>query len=492
MATKKLKYFEYAGQFAGLSGADVAKHLFDSFETPNGHVYVVAGSNLSGEPGDYLGKVTVERIRYYLDNEVPADAAEAARNALIYANGFLRLLSEKNIDMAGAELSCLCLIVKDCKVYYSWVGQVCLFLFASRKLVRLNWDVYREETAERQGKLWDMVFLGQDMTLLPGFGKQALLPANDDIVLFGTGGLCLTADEKQLKKILSDSMPSHTKLARLLGKAEAEQLPSAGMLIQFYNLEQEKRSYVAGGRAPKAVVKPAGGAVARPAAGSRLPAIGRTVWQAVAKAFSWPPARAAGPAPGFFSLSNPVFRLLLFGLAFVVLAYMIYDMFLFDTGPSRLMDPDAPEQLITAGTTEPEGAGSGEAAAESVGEQPAVPPVATPAPAPAPAPESSATVIPDDIRYNVRSGDTWGRIYSNYGVCSWFIRNHPANRGKFDAANNPLAGTQIMIPVKYSSRRRYNPTFYQEFTTDKVGSACQNANQAFIDRFEEMLRQRRN
>lgn len=449
MVTRKLKYFEYSGHVAGLQGIPAGQHVYDSFETPNGYVFVVAGSLFQGDDGESLSSLAVDRIRYYLHHEVPDNPADAARNALMYANGFVHVKSGKNHAIQSAELSCLCVIIRDRQVFYAWVGQACLYLFTGRKLVQLSWDVYREQAEQDGGKPWEIAFMGLDRSVNPGVCKQSLVPASDDILLFGTGGLCLEIDEKQVRKILSDSMPTHTKAVRVTGKPEKEELPSVCMVIQFYNLGQEERSFVVS----ENPVKKSHG--------------------------------MAGKYPGFFSLSNPLFRKVLYGVAALIIGYMMYDMFFFNPLRTNAIRYDDAGEVVSADAADTIADDLDKPAGETRPGSTDDPP---PAVEPASDPDGSAAVLPDDVVYAVKRGDTWGRIYREYGVCSWFIRNHPSNRGKFDAANNPIAGSDLVIPVRYSARQRLNPTYYQEFTIDKVGSSCQHASQAFIERFEQSLR----
>jgi len=99
-------------------------------------------------------------------------------------------------------------------------------------------------------------------------------------------------------------------------------------------------------------------------------------------------------------------------------------------------------------------------------------------------------IAPADTIYLVQSGDTWGSIYRQFEVCSWFIRNHEDNIGKFDGKGDPVAGKTIAIPLVYSANPQYNPRFHNEFKTDKVGSACQYAGEEFIEEFYETLKRR--
>jgi len=221
--------------------------------------------------------------------------------------------------------------------------------------------------------------------------------------------------------------------------------------VGFYNLGQDTRSFLPG-EAP---------AAARPTG-----------------------KEEKGPSgPGPLGMRSLLWKALVI-IAAVFVVYMVYDMFFFNPRPARNIelvespaDTLATEDSLSAAGMPPQEALSGEPPS---GQEPE-PPAAREAGASPPA-------LPADREYPVRSGDTWGSIYREFEVCSWFIRNHPPNAGKFDRSNNPVAGTILAIPVMYSASQGLNPHYYTEFTTDKVGASCQHANRAFLRRFEESIR----
>jgi serine/threonine protein phosphatase PrpC len=456
MATKKHRNFEYAGQTGGLDGEGRNLHSFQCFDTPNGFAFVVVGADRELGPDQSPGQGVIERLKYYLEIEEEASPAEAVRNALVYVNGYLYSMSRKDPAFQPGELSCLCVLFREEKVYYAWVGQVCLHLFTGKKLVPLSWEVYSGDEGGKSvgNRPWKLAFLGKQQFLDPGVCREALVPVDGDMLILGSSGYCLNPDEKQIRKVLPDVMPLHTKVQRLISQTgkEEEEAPMAVVLIGFYNMGQEERSFVAGSAIPE-----------------------------------HQPGKEAQPGNALRLLSNPLLKKILIGLGVLFLVYMLYDLFWFNPRPARQIA--VTERDIPGLDSIPDTLGVLPV------DQPATP-VAPPAvrepqvSAPAADPASGTPApLPADREYTVRSGDTWGRIYREFEVCSWFIRNHPPNSGKFDRSDNPIAGTRLMIPVKYSASRRLNPAYYQEFTTDKVGSACQNANRNFLRRFEESLQQ---
>jgi hypothetical protein len=415
MTTKKLKNFEYAGYAVG-ELSETGQFLHEAFDTPNGFVFVVAGSGFVPDIKVQPAAIIAERLQYYLENEVAEDPKEAVHNALVYVNGFLYAASRKE-GFSLVACSCLCVLVRDQKVYYAWLGEAFLHFFTGRKLIELS----HELTHTPQGSVEkEKVFLGTHQFVTPGLCEEALVPVDGDQLLLGCAVPGLGIQAKSVKRVLSDNMPTHTKALRLIKGTDASADGLSLQLLLFYNLQHDIRSFAL----PEQEVS----------AQSNNEIIGRGL------------------------MSRPWWQMALALLAITLLAYMTYDLFLYNPRPGQRLpsiteqiEPDEPADTLS------EQDGSGD----------------------------EGVAVPADITYTVRSGDTWGRIYGEFEVCSWFIRNHEPNRGKFDRSGNPVAGSRLLIPVVYSARRSLNPAFYEEFSLDKVGSSCENAGQEFLNQFEK-------
>ncbi|HSV88621.1 MAG TPA: PP2C family serine/threonine-protein phosphatase [Bacteroidales bacterium] len=423
MTTRKLKNFEFAGQTLSVEASQKQIHVFDAFETPNGFVFLVSGSDRLPEGQEQVCNIASQRARYYLENELTDDPIEAVRNALVYVNGYIYELGRKQAGFVAGHACLLCVLVRDKKAYYSWVGDVHLYFFNGKKLY--PFIVHgKEKGAENE-------YLGVRQLAVPAVCDQAFVPVNNDVLLLASGSAWNEVREKVILGVLTDNMPTTTKVQKLV-KLAGTTFPYchlSAMMVSFYNLEEEKSGD------PKSLSK------------SRSPRA------SVPKNLAGAPSRPV----------NQNVKIFLVILGILALSYMIYDLFLFDPETDRTQD---------------------------------TPVMVTPQPVEMPLQEQAETVeapaqvpLPEDISYNVRRGDTWGRIYQQFEVCSWFIRNHPPNAGKFDTSGNPVFNTVLMIPVIYSGSQTLNPAFYGEFSTEKVGSACQNANEAFLNRFKARIRQ---
>jgi serine/threonine protein phosphatase PrpC len=429
MATRKLKNFEFAGLQNTDANDKAGLTSFDNFETPNGFVFLVSGSVELLEETQQICEVINERVRYYLDNEVLDDPKEAVRNALVYANGFVFERSRKEPEFRLKDASVLCLLVRDEKVFYAWMGDVSLFLYTGKRRYPLTWDLKTEAGSDAlKSEDNPLLFLGENQLAEPAVCEQPLVPVDGDMLFLGTGSLWNNIREKVFCTVLADSMPTHTKVQRVIKMAAEMQpeTPIAAQLVSFYNLDQTERSFVAGKSTPAP-----------------------SVFERIQSKMEEKP-------------KSSLAKSLIIALGVVILAYMFWDMFL--NNPARPVRVSAPTEAISESDTLDDAADQTNAAL------------------------AFNAVLPADVEYTVKSGDTWGRIYQQYEVCSWFIRNHQSNAGKFDSDDNPVSNTTLVIPIRYSASRRLNPDYFQEFTTDKVGNACQNANEAFKKRFDEKVR----
>ncbi len=427
MATKKLKNFEYAGHTeAGPSGME-GLCLQDAFDTPNGFVFVVTANEDHSASENQLVKIFSERIRYYLDNEILENPTEAVSNAMIYSNGYIFEYLRKIPKISPGELSGLCVLIRDEKVYYGWIGEVCLFLFTGKKFYQLASCGQKTREEDGQAAVDGDGFIGSQQFVVPGNCQQPYVPVNGDRLIAGTGGLCRNFQDKTFKKLLRDSMPTQTKVLRLANIAgnTGGKEPMALQLINFYNLVNTLRSF----------------------APATHPGPPETNSSKVKKVFNE-------------KKSSPVMRYLFTAIVLLLVGYMVYDLFIYNPRPARHV-PLTQEHL--------------QADHDSLIKVRGVEISGTP------------EQLPEDVSYTVRSGDAWSRIYQQFGVCSWFIRNHPPNQGKFDSEGNPVAGSTLQIPVMYSGRPQLNPYFYREFQTSRVGGSCEHADEDFLRRFEEKI-----
>ncbi len=428
MNTIKQRDFEYA--FSMESDPEIRTQHAGAVQVPDGFLFYVAGINeVVQSDTDWL-EVFAERIQYYFETETGQDPRDALRNALIYTNGYLNMQAAKsNLDGLG-EMSCCLMLEQDSKLYYAWVGQISLLLYDGKKLHPLHWEVF-DNNPEGAAAPWQLVFLGNQALIEPGVCTQALQPGSSDMVLMGCGGFSLEPDERQIRKILSDSMPTHTKVQRLVKTDPDEPIPSALLLLKFYYPADSGRS------------------------------------------FASPDSSVSHPANTPRLSKKTFLKRLLIGLAMLAIAFMVYDLFLKNPKPAVRSEKSKAVASVSEESEQSPASDQRASAAEQAERADALAVVAR---------------FPEDKSYTVKAGDTWGRIYSEFEVCSWFIRNHSPNSGKFDRDGNPVAGSLLLIPVKYSASQSLNPDFYQEFGLDKVGNSCQNANRSFLRQFENRFR----
>ena len=440
MANKKLKNFEYANQTTQGQIPQVNTDRVSFFECINGSVFVITDGRGADETGIKASQLASERIKYYLENEFVEKPWEAVYNALIYANGFIFEQARKDPDIEAMGVSCSCLVIRDNLLYYASIGHSRIYYFNGRRLFLVSqgqslsreMDSSATKTDDSNDSL--VPLLGISGRIEPDVNIEPLVPVDGDMILMTSDGMYNAVHEKSIQKILHDPMPSQTKIYRLLDLANLQGGDDniSAQLITFYNLESAERKFVP--------IKSK-----------------QTTKEETSRNVSYYYNELKSQFDEWFS--QPVYRIVLVVVAVLLLSYMFYDIFLYNPRPVKNIPREKPATQIS------EEVADDEPASEDVADN----------------------NLPEDIVYVVRPGDTWGRVYSEFGVCSWFIINHPENANKFDSSQNPVAGRQIHIPVSYSSKQALNPDFYQEFSLGKTGSRCENANEEFLRNFHEQL-----
>jgi PPM family protein phosphatase len=451
MANKKLKNFEFANhtEKGKLYKENTDEVVF--FECANGSIFLICQDN--GELGleTSPAKLAAQRIQYYLENEYVANPVNALYNALIYTNGFIYEYGRKNDKYKGAQVHCACILIRDNMAYYSTFGEIAIYFFNGKRLHLLSQGNKRStpvsqpisdnlETSDDTSN--PNFLLGKSRDINPDVNTEALVPLNEDMVLLCSRGFFESVSEKNISKILYDPMPVQTKVYRFVDMANiagGEENISI-QLISFYNIDHAERKF-------------------KPLDVRKSIPVKRQVRNNKTEVPTGVDEKSKLQQLSERYLTGPV-KIALLILGALLFAYMVYDLFIHDPMPPV---KSSDRNVIVNDTT-----------SAIVIEKLDAEPVET----------VSSKKLPADQSYLVKAGDTWGRIYTQFGVCSWFIRNHESNKGKFDADDNPIAGSRLQIPIVYSARRDLNPDFYQEFSLQKTGSRCENANQEFIDRFK--------
>lgn len=434
MTTKKFSTFEYAAVAGSDKPGAAGIHCQDVFETPMGHAFVVVADENATSEGAELCEVALQRIRYYMEHEPEEEEKNVIENALIYTSGYVFQHYNKDKSEPLKGLSCLCVLFVDGRIYYSWVGDVGLYLFTGKQLYWLTCPDPKKsgsDTVERTATK-DLPLLGQQAIIAPfSNGDAPLKPINGDKLLLTSGSVGKQIHTKATKRILKDSMPLKTKVNRILRDVDPADQSGALIMLRFHAVDNKERFIAADSKVPPTVQTPKSENVS-----------------------------GEKKAKTHQKTQMPYFQIALWVLGFLVVSYFVYDLFIDDPHPPVAIEIPQPEVGPQETIHVP----------EEVVEEAETPPA-----------------LPEDVVYTVRSGDTWGRIYGQFGVCSWFIINHPGNRGKFGRENTLIAGERLQIPVRYSGDPEQNPYYYTHFTSDKVGDGCRNVNRAFLEAFEEAI-----
>ncbi|MBS4012538.1 MAG: hypothetical protein KGZ97_02090 [Bacteroidetes bacterium] len=422
MATRKLRNFEYAFHSQEYKGTQQTREVSGVFETGEDYLFVLCSSASNEARDAKAAEIALERISYFFESEYIENPIEALQYAIVYTNGFIQKYASENEGCEGMQAACIVTLIRNSKVYFANVGGNGLYFFNGKKLYPLA-----ASADEAQDKL-----LGASNEINPFICEHPFVPVDDDTLFICSERFLNCVSEKSVKSILSDPMPLLTKVSRLVdlaGQSCGDDNVSV-QLINFYNIENEERSFTPSAESDK------GSFVDK----VKLPKI----------------------------IKDPKWNMVLIGAIILFFMYMVYDLFIYDPKPAKRIEitGQIEEKPIIETATDIEIKSAVETA------------------------KTTKVTIPADEIYVVKTGDTWGKIYQQFGVCSWFVRTHKSNAGKFDRANNPVAGTRINIPLQYSSKQNLNPDFYQEFSTEKVGGTCQNANENFLKAFEAVKKGR--
>ncbi len=440
MANRKLKNFEFANHSEKGKKKEINTDQVVFFESPNGSVFLVCQDNNDKEVENGPASLASQRIRYYLENEFVVNPVNALYNALVYTNGFLFEYGRKTEGFDNTGVHCACILIRDNQAYYSVFGNTSIYFFNGNKtfLLAKGEDIPEissdEADVKNEPEVNALPLLGLSKTIKPEINIDPLVPLNSDILLMCTSGFYEKVSLKNIQKILADPMPVQTKVYRFIDMASlagGEENVSV-QLISFYNLDHQARAFKP---AEKKTIRKA--TTKKKSAGTTTQTLSSTIQELKEK------------------VSKPGLKHLLIAIAAIVLGYMFYDLFIHDPMPPVKVRS---EQAVNDTNEIAEAA-----------EQESI---------------QSRYTIPGDTLYQVRAGDNWSRIYTRFGVCSWFIRSHPDNTGRFDNDDNPVAGRQITIPLIYSAREEFNPDFFRDFSLEQTGSRCENANQDFVDAFK--------
>ncbi len=442
MATKKFSTFEYAALAdtgkSGISGLI----RYDVFETPYGYAFVFIINKENTNNQVELSRLAMNRISYYLKNAPDEKTEYVTQNALIYLSGYLYQYCNKNPEYKAGKVSCMCVLLHDEKVYYSCYGSVELLIFTGKRFYLLDshYSGNDESLADRSlQQHYSANYLGHQAIIRPFAAATHLEPVADDKLIIIPANLAKHLNTKETKRILCDNMPLQTKAVRIIRelRKHEDDTSFALTLVRFYGFQRKERKLPPGQLITKQDV--------------------------VKKSVEIPVNHQNKAKEKKSNKSHAMIRNILYAVGLIIVGYLFYDLFIKDPHPpislpDTLRTVDWQTTLVASDTLQDDD-------------------------------HRVTPVLPDDVIYLVRGGDTWGRIYTQFGVCSWFIINHPPNKGRFGREGSLLAGQRLRIPVRYSGKPEYNPYYYREFATEKVGDRCENAGMELRQAFEEKIKE---
>lgn len=440
MATKKFSTFEFASLADTGKSSITGLNRYDVFETPYGYAFVLiineGGTNNQSE----ISGIAMERIRYFLKNAPDEKSEHVAQNAIIYVSGYLYQYGNKNTAYKAGNISCMCVLLHEERVHYAWYGNVELLLFTGKRFYLLGGQHANEKKSAGNNRpsYETAAYLGQQVAIEPYTADTCLEPVSHDKLLLTSGNISHLLNTKETKRILCDNMPLQTKVVRIIRELRNHQHNNslAITLIRFYGFQNKERKLPSS----QLITKPD----VEKKTGVKIPENNQKETKKQHKPFL-------------------MIRNILYVLGFIVVGYLFYDLFIKDPHPPISL-PDTLSTVAWESTV---------VVSDTLHDNDI----------------QAKPVVPEDVVYVVRGGDTWGRIYTQYGVCSWFIINHPPNTGRFGREGSLIAGNRLRIPVRYSGKPEFNPYYYGEFSAENVGVRCENAGKELREAFEELIRE---
>lgn len=442
MATKKFSTFEYAA-LADTGKSGIAGLIrYDVFETPYGYAFVFIVNEENTKNQVELSRLAMDRISYYLKNAPDEKTENVTQNALMYLGGYLYQYCSKNPEYKTGKVSCMCVLLHDEKVYYSCYGSVELLIFTGKRFYLLDshYSENDESLADKNYQKHHSVdYLGHQASIRPFAAATYLEPVTDDKIIIVPASIARHLNTKEIKRILCDNMPLQTKAVRIIRELRKfeDDTSVALTLVRFYGFQKKERQLPPGQLITKLDVVKKG----VEATDNHQNEAGRNKR----------------------NKTRVMIRTILYAVGFILVGYLFYDLFIKDPHPPISL-PDTLGAVDWQTTVD---------ASDTLQNDDV----------------QVAPVLPEDVVYEVRGGDTWGRIYIQFGVCSWFIINHPPNTGRFGREGSLLAGQRLRIPVRYSGKPEYNPYYYREFGSEKVGDRCENAGSDLRQAFEEKVKE---
>ena len=450
--TRELRNFDFGN---ATDTGQVRQHNEDYmgyFECINGHVFIVCDGMGGHAGGSAASRMAVENIRAYLENhyfDLPEDALKAA---IEYANGMIYRKSRENPELAGMGTTIVMVIIRNDKAYYAHVGDSRIYLFTSGVLHRLTRDHSHVQNLVDEGTISDEEAethprrneITRALGISPSIAVESCLsplhPANDDILLLCSDGLTSMIRDSRIAEVLAENISVQhkalklTQMANDMGGADNITL----QLVWFFNLANRKTRFQlpdAKKKSPAAVAFPVRHVKSEKA---QEPVIQEQ--ELPVEENSETPLRQPLTGTGWlekigqrFNLSLPVMKKIRTGLiiaGFLLLAYIIWDLFIRQGATSRMSSPVVASDTLKNGGKDTAGAGN----SETVNAPPARP----------------DTVW---ISYNVKKGEVLGKISDKFHLRVDFIKQKNGLKN-----DNIRENQKLQIPVKASHNVQENET----------------------------------
>jgi protein phosphatase len=206
------------------------------FEAPNGNGYVfIVCDGMGGHLGGAVASQTaIKAIRYFLEQEYFADAREAIKQSLIFANQEIYHKAQTSPDLKNMGTTAVMVIYRDGHCYIGHVGDSRLYLYRDGLLSRLTKDhsfvqmlvdqgVITDDEAEKHPRKNEILrALGTEPRVEPEVRHTPFTPNIKDVLLLCSDGLNSMLSDFEIEGILDESRELQDKAVLFINSANAK------------------------------------------------------------------------------------------------------------------------------------------------------------------------------------------------------------------------------------------------------------------------------
>jgi PPM family protein phosphatase len=222
-------------EFANLSDTGKVRKAnedyYDSFESPNGYVFVLCDGMGGHIGGAVASQTAVEAIKMVFTERQFNSISDSLNEAIQYANTAIQNKVKQDPSLATMGTTAAVLVIQDNMVYYAHVGDSRIYFLRSNELSQLTRDhsyvqslvdrgILTPEQAESHPKKNQITrALGTRDEVEPDICESPIKAADNDIFLLCSDGLTGMVSTEFVKQVLASTTSLNEKAIRLVAEA---------------------------------------------------------------------------------------------------------------------------------------------------------------------------------------------------------------------------------------------------------------------------------